>query len=231
MYLDPIKVTILTPGMSPMGTLEDTGIPASIVSKYLDEHGIIVEKTGPYNLLFLFSIGIDKTKALSLLRALTDFKRVYDLNLRVKNVLPSLYQEAPEFYKDVRIQDLAQGIHALVKHHNLPDLMYRAFDVLPQMVMTPHDAFQEEVRGNAHECPLDDLIGKVNANMILPYPPGVPVIMPGEMLTEESRPVLSFLQMLCEIGAHYPGFETDIHGVYRDDDGKYVVSVLNDGGA
>ncbi|MDI5434811.1 hypothetical protein MJM45_29855, partial [Salmonella enterica subsp. enterica serovar Kentucky] len=42
--------------------------------------------------------------------------------------------------------------------------------------------------------------------------PGVPLVMPGEMITEESRPVLEFLQMLCEIGAHYPGFETDIHG-------------------
>ena len=39
---------------------------------FADEHGIVVEKTGPYNLLFLFSIGIDKTKALSLLRALTE---------------------------------------------------------------------------------------------------------------------------------------------------------------
>ncbi|VTN14688.1 Lysine decarboxylase, inducible [Raoultella terrigena] len=59
----------------------------------------MVEKTGPYNLLFLFSIGIDKTKALSLLRALTDFKRAFDLNLRVKNMLPSLYREDPEFYE------------------------------------------------------------------------------------------------------------------------------------
>lgn len=99
MYLDPIKVTLLTPGMNGDGTMAEMGIPASIVSKYLDEHGIIVEKTGPYNLLFLFSIGIDKTKALSLLRALTDFKRAYDLNLRVKNILPSLYQEAPRFTK------------------------------------------------------------------------------------------------------------------------------------
>ncbi len=53
--------------------MSDFGIPASIVAKYLDEHGIVVEKTGPYNLLFLFSIGIDKTKALSLLRCSTDF--------------------------------------------------------------------------------------------------------------------------------------------------------------
>lgn len=179
MYLDPIKVTLLTPGMKADGTMDNWGIPASIVSKYLDEHGIIVEKTGPYNLLFLFSIGIDKTKALSLLRALTDFKRVYDLNLRVKNVLPSLYREAPEFYQNMRIQELAQGIHTLTGESRLPDLMYSAFDVLPTLILTPHDAFQEEVRGNIEICPLQQMIGRVSANMILPYPPGVPLIMPG----------------------------------------------------
>ncbi len=32
------------------------------------------------------------------------------------------------------------------------------------------------------------------------------------MITEESRAVLDFLLMLCSIGRHYPGFETDIHG-------------------
>ncbi len=48
------------------------------------------------------------------------------------------------------------------------------------------------------------------------------------MITEESRPVLEFLQMLCEIGAHYPGFETDIHGAYRQADGRYTVKVLKE---
>ena len=228
MYLDPIKVTLLTPGMEKDGTMSDFGIPASIVAKYLDEHGIVVEKTGPYNLLFLFSIGIDKTKALSLLRALTDFKRAFDLNLRVKNMLPSLYREDPEFYENMRIQELAQNIHKLIVHHNLPDLMYRAFEVLPTMVMTPYAAFQKELHGMTEEVYLDEMVGRINANMILPYPPGVPLVMPGEMITEESRPVLEFLQMLCEIGAHYPGFETDIHGAYRQADGRYTVKVLKE---
>ena len=198
------------------------------MAKYLDEHGIVVEKTGPYNLLFLFSIGIDKTKALSLLRALTDFKRAFDLNLRVKNMLPSLYREDPEFYENMRIQELAQNIHKLIVHHNLPDLMYRAFEVLPTMVMTPYAAFQKELHGMTEEVYLDEMVGRINANMILPYPPGVPLVMPGEMITEESRPVLEFLQMLCEIGAHYPGFETDIHGAYRQADGRYTVKVLKE---
>ena len=47
--------------------------------------------------------------------------------------------------------------------------------------------------------------------MILPYPPGVPLLMPGEMITAKSRAVLDFLLMLCSVGQRYPGFETDIH--------------------
>ncbi|EBG1722241.1 lysine decarboxylase, partial [Salmonella enterica] len=226
MFLDPIKVTLLTPGMNADGTMAESGIPANIVAKYLDEHHIIVEKTGPYNLLFLFSIGIDKTKAMSLLRALTDFKRIYDQNLFIKEVLPSLYKESPEFYENIRIQDLAQNIHSLIRHHNLPDLMYKAFDTLPQMVMNPYKAFQKELHGEIMEVYLEDMLGKVNANMILPYPPGVPLVMPGEKLTEANRPILDFLQMLCEIGSHYPGFETDIHGAYKQADGRYTVKVL-----
>lgn len=70
MFLDPVKVTILTPGMDEQGNMSDEGIPAALVAKYLDEH-VVVEKTGPYNLLFLFSIGIDKTRAMGLLRGLT----------------------------------------------------------------------------------------------------------------------------------------------------------------
>ncbi len=228
MYLDPVKVTILTPGMDEAGVMQEEGIPAALVAKFLDERGVVVEKTGPYNLLFLFSIGIDKTKAMSLLRGLTEFKRSYDLNLRISNILPSLYAEAPDFYRTMRIQDLAQGIHRLIKQHHLPELMLRAFDILPEMKMTPHEAFQQQVRGNVETVELPDMIGRISANMLLPYPPGVPVVMPGEMITAQSRAVLDFLLMLCSIGVHYPGFETDIHGAELTEDGRYLVRVLGD---
>ena len=94
------------------------------------------------------------------------------------------------------------------------------------MMITPYAAFQKGLHGQTEEVYLEEMVGRSNANMILPYPPGVPLVMPGEMITEESRPVLEFLQMLCEIGAHYPGFETDIHGAYRQADGRYTVKVL-----
>ena len=228
MYLDPIKVTLLTPGLNGDGTMAERGIPASIVSKYLDDRGVIVEKTGPYNLLFLFSFGIDNTKAMGLLRELCNFRRDYDRNLEIKEAIPSLYKKDPSFYDGMRLQELAQGIHKLIVEHDLPNMMFHAFETLPKMVMPPFEAFQRELNGEVEEVRIQDMQDKVNANMILPYPPGVPLVMPGEMITEESRPVLEFLQMLCEIGAHYPGFETDIHGAYRQADGRYTVKVLKE---
>lgn len=44
--LDPIKSTIVTPGMDLNGKFAKTGIPASIVTKFLAEHGVVVEKPG-----------------------------------------------------------------------------------------------------------------------------------------------------------------------------------------
>lgn len=226
MYLDPIKVTLLTPGLNGDGTMAERGIPASIVSKYLDDRGVIVEKTGPYNLLFLFSFGIDNTKAMGLLRELCNFRRDYDRNLEIKEAIPSLYKKDPSFYDGMRLQELAQGIHKLIVEHDLPNMMFHAFETLPKMVMTPFDAFLRELNGEVEEVRIQDMQDKVNANMILPYPPGVPLVMPGEMLTADNRAVLDFMLMLCEIGEHFPGFETDIHGAYRQPDGSYTVKVL-----
>jgi lysine decarboxylase len=225
-YLDPVKVTVLTPGMGENGELKNEGIPASLVAEYLNKHGVIVEKTGPYNMLFLFSIGVDEPKSIALLHELSSFKADYDANLPVEEMLPAIYQKDPRFYRNMRIQELADGIHRLMIKHNLPQAMYHAFDILPEVVMTPHRAFQNILVEKTEEIYIEDLADRVNADMILPYPPGVPLIMPGEMITEKSRRILNFLLALCEIGEKYPGFETDIQGAYRQSDGRYKVKVL-----
>ncbi|MFI3256479.1 MAG: lysine decarboxylase LdcC, partial [Psittacicella sp.] len=224
-FLDPIKITLLTPGISASREFLEEGIPASIIAKYLDYKGIIVEKTGPYTLLFLFSIGVNKTISTQLLQALVNFKIGYDNNLTIKEFIPSLYEEDPDFYEGMLIQDLALNIHKLMKENNLIDLMYNAFEYMPKMVLNPHYAYQEELKGNTKEVSLDNLLGKVSANMILPYPPGVPMVMPGEMVTQESIYIIEFLKMLCDIGSKFPGFETDIHGVYQKN-GSYFVKII-----
>lgn len=224
-YLDPIKVTLLTPGIKD-NQLDDFGIPASIVSMYLDKYGVIVEKTGPYSILFLFSIGINRPKSMKLLTILNNFKRAFDSNQMIKDMLPDLYAQEPYFYDGMRVQELASKIHNLMKDYDLPKMMYNAFEYLPQVVMNPHTAFQHLIKGKTKLIRMRDMLGYTSAVMVLPYPPGVPLIMPGEKITEQSRAVLDYLIMLEEIGLKIPGFATDIHGVEQSITGELMIKVI-----
>ncbi len=78
--LDPIKCTIITPGLDMSGKFAKTGIPAAIVTKFLAEHGVVVEKTGLYSFFIMFTIGITKGRWNTLLTALQQFKDDYDKN-------------------------------------------------------------------------------------------------------------------------------------------------------
>jgi arginine/lysine/ornithine decarboxylase len=51
-----------------------------------------------------------------------------------------------------------------------------------ESVMTPREAFF----GRAEQVPADQAVGRVAAEMVSPYPPGVPVLAPGERITEEA---------------------------------------------
>lgn len=60
------------------------------------------------------------------------------------------------------------------------------WDVRPETVIDPRTAaFADHVR-----VPADDAIGRVSAETIAPYPPGVPVLAPGERITAESLAIL-----------------------------------------
>lgn len=68
---------------------------------------------------------------------------------------------------------------------------------------------------------LDDLMGRTAAVMVLPYPSGTPMIMPGEAFSESTVKILDFLKSRRQFDSRFPGFEVEIHGlVVRVDDGK-----------
>lgn len=74
------------------------------------------------------------------------------------------------------------------------------------------------------------LMGRVVAVMLVPYPPGIAIIMPGERITAETQPVVDFLRELEAFDNMFPGFETEVHGVRIEytDTGKrfYTVSCI-----
>jgi arginine decarboxylase len=62
--------------------------------------------------------------------------------------------------------------------------------------------------------------------MVVPYPPGIPILMPGESSGAADGPLLEYLSMLEAFDKHFPGFEHDIHGVDRDADGNYAIECV-----
>jgi arginine decarboxylase len=49
--------------------------------------------------------------------------------------------------------------------------------------------------------------------MVVPYPPGIPLIMPGERITTATKSIYDYLLDAREFDQKFPGFETDIHGL------------------
>jgi arginine decarboxylase len=79
--------------------------------------------------------------------------------------------------------------------------------------MRPAETYDHLVKGRVESVEIDHLMGRVLAVMIVPYPPGIPVIMPGERLTEATRSIQDYLLYAREFDRKFPGFETDIHGL------------------
>ena len=225
--LDPIKVSVITPGVAESGGLAERGVPATLVTAYLHRRGVEVEKTTDFMILFLFSIGITKGKWGTLLNALLEFKRDYDANTDLRHVLPQLIAEHPDTYAGLGLRELGDEMFAHLQETRQTHWLAEAFSTLPQPVMTPHEAYQRLVRGHIEHVPLDTLADRVLATSVVPYPPGIPMLMPGESTGDSDGPYLSYLRALSSWDRRFPGFGHDTHGV-NNRNGTYWVQCLTD---
>ncbi|WP_282702391.1 ornithine decarboxylase [Streptomyces sp. CC219B] len=93
------------------------------------------------------------------------------------------------------LEDLAQAASGLrpVPPVEVPD----PAELRLEQACAPRDAFF----GPVEEVPTDRAAGRVAAEMITPYPPGIPVVLPGERLTE---PVLRYLLTGRDAGMNLP---------------------------
>lgn len=213
LFLDPIKVTLLTPGIDETAAAQDFGIPAPLVSRYLIGNGVVDEKIGFYSMLFLFSIGVNKSKALTLLTQLEQFKDQFDKNSSLKEAFPDLVQEHASYYKQMTLQDLAKKMHQFLTERQASTLLMNAYEMMPDPWLTPHDAYQALISGQWRCVPLDELLGQVVLTMVAPYPPGIPIIMPGERINENHMIIINFLKLLEDFDNAFPSFENEVHGV------------------
>lgn len=211
--VDPIKVTILTPGLLADGTMQAHGIPAAVVVRFLSSRRIEIEKTGLYSFLVLFSLGITKGKWSTLVTELMNFKELYDANAPLRNVLPALVEAHAEAYSEMGLKDLCDRMHRTYRDDKLPQAQKDMYTTLPEMAMRPAEAYECLVRGQVESVEIDHIMERVLGVMLVPYPPGIPVIMPGERITAATRSIQDYLLYAREFDRLYPGFETDIHGL------------------
>jgi arginine decarboxylase len=211
--VDPIKATILTPGMSANGAMQKSGIPAAVVVKFLSGRRIEIEKTGLYSFLVLFSMGITKGKWSTLITELLNFKDLYDANAPLKRAMPLLHAAHPEVYGTMGLRELCDGIHKVYHDDNVAKAQKDMYTTLPEMALRPADAYDRLVRGRVESVEIDELMGRTLAVMVVPYPPGIPVIMPGERITSATKSIQDYLLYAREFDTKFPGFETDIHGL------------------
>ena len=216
--LDPIKATIITPGLDMDGDFsDDFGIPAAIVTKYLAEHGVIVEKCGLYSFFIMFTIGITKGRWNTMVTELQQFKDDYDKNQPLWRIMPDFVAKHAR-YEHMGLRDLCNQIHAVYKAADVARLTTEMYLSNMEPAMKPADAFAKMAHREIERVELDKLEGRITSVLLTPYPPGIPLLIPGEIF---NATIVQYLKFARDFSEKFPGFETDVHGLVKGEvDGK-----------
>ena len=81
--------------------------------------------------------------------------------------------------------------------------------------MKPSDAFEHLAHRTVDRVPIDELEGRITAMLVTPYPPGIPLLIPGERF---NKTIVQYLKFAREFNTLLPGFDTDVHGLVMEHD-------------
>ena len=133
-------------------------------------------------------------------------------------ILPEFAATNPR-YERMGLRDLSQSIHETYAKGDIARLTTEMYlsDLHP--AMKPSDAFAYIAQRRTERVPIDVLEGRVTTALLTPYPPGIPLLIPGERFNKK---IVDYLKFTREFNAKFPGFATDVHGlvVEKGEDGK-----------
>jgi ornithine decarboxylase len=232
---DPNKLTLLTPGFDrASGTYAAHVVPAPIVAEFLRDNWMVCEKNDLNSILFLLTPGVEASKAGTLLSALVRFKALHEANAPLTEVLTEFTARHAARYGDMRLRDLCSEMHAFFRDHDTSGLQRKQFRLehLPEVVLPPYEAVQRMIRNEVELLPIDGIAGRIAANLMLVYPPGIATVVPGERLGGRAQPMLDYLAVFERAANQFPGFESEVQRVYRrikpDDSVRLYTFVLNE---
>lgn len=206
LYLtDPCKV-LLTTGP----------LPAPLLSHWLESRRVTVEKSDFHTLLFLIEPSDRQEKCERLLSLFEECETAYEANAPMSSFAPDVTCLPGEGLKDysLRYMDFLEKEQA----SRLSQTLF-AEDHFPKAALTGRSAHQAFLKGARERVPLPKAKGRVSLEMILPYPPGITVLEPGEVWTDE---VLSYFLFLQKYSSTFPDFSPEILGVHGNGNDAYV---------
>jgi arginine/lysine/ornithine decarboxylase len=137
--------------------------------------------------------------------------------LKHANAFMQLFEDSPEF--------IARAIARAAQNYldRPPPPMFKA------LMDYTLQAYERLVRGRVESVEIDNLMDRMLAVMVVPYPPGIPLIMPVERLTSATQSIQDYLLYARDFDRKFPGFETDIHGLRFETtptDRRYLVDCI-----
>lgn len=206
LYLtDPCKV-LLTTGP----------LPAPLLSHWLERRHVTVEKSDFHTLLFLVEPSDRQEKCERLLSLFEECETAYEANAPMSSFAPDVTCLPGEGLKDysLRCMDFLEKEQA----SRLSQTLF-VEDHFPKAALTGRSAHQAFLKGARERVPLPKAKGRVSLEMILPYPPGITVLEPGEVWTDE---VVSYFLFLQKYKSAFSDFSPEILGVHGNGNDAYV---------
>jgi ornithine decarboxylase/lysine decarboxylase/arginine decarboxylase len=113
------------------------------------------------------------------------------------------------------LRDLCQHVHEMYAKYDIARLTTEMYlsDLTP--AMKPSDAYAHIAQRKTERVEIDHLEGRITVGLVTPYPPGIPLLIPGEVFNKK---IVDYLKFAREFAKLCPGFETDIHGLVEVED-------------
>jgi len=136
-----------------------------------------------------------------------------------------LYEGRRDAYRGKGLRDLCDDMFLFNVQQNQQEVLHAAFERLPTPRMTPRAAFQQLMGTRIETLGLDALEGRTSGVCVIPYPPGIPLLMSGEVISQEH---VAYLRVMEAFDRAFPGFENEVQGVDTENlaDGGYKITVL-----
>ncbi len=112
----------------------------------------------------------------------------------------STYEDANRLYEALKDICACFGLNA--KPHALTSPVAPKWISFTDISSPVDFAEQRSSRGNIRTVSLQEAVGHRSADMIIPYPPGIPLLYPGEVLTDETA---RYLEELFSQGIKFQG--------------------------